>query len=185
MAWRRTNDAEAALQLVHWWVITSQGMSLFIYALTPFSKRKISCRQMYLRYTWWRHPMETYSASLALCVGNSPVAGEFPPQRPVTRSFGVFFALRLKKPLSTQSRRRWFEIPSFSLWRHCNVKLEPVHFSDGFFGNALVDRQYEEQQTNLLMLFELPAELTMPREINSWNYYAKYTGYRVSFINGK
>ena len=35
--------------------------------------------------------METFSALLALCVGNSLVAGEFPAQRPVTRSFDVFF----------------------------------------------------------------------------------------------
>ena len=35
--------------------------------------------------------MEAFSALLALCVGNSPVTGEFPSQRPVTRSFGVFF----------------------------------------------------------------------------------------------
>ena len=38
-------------------------------------------------WTWWRHAMETFSALLALCAGNSPVAGEFPSQRPVTRSF--------------------------------------------------------------------------------------------------
>ena len=44
-----------------------------------------------LRYTWWRHLMQTFSALLALCVGNSPVTGEFPSQRPVTRSFDVFF----------------------------------------------------------------------------------------------
>ena len=31
--------------------------------------------------------METFSALLALCAGNSPVIGEFPTQRPVTRSF--------------------------------------------------------------------------------------------------
>ena len=43
---------------------------------------------------WWRHQMETFSALLALCVGNSPITGEFPTQRPVTRSFDVFFALR-------------------------------------------------------------------------------------------
>ena len=30
--------------------------------------------------------MEKYSALLALCAGNSPVAGEFPPQMPVTQS---------------------------------------------------------------------------------------------------
>ena len=41
--------------------------------------------------------METFSTLLALCVGNSPVAGEFPTQISVTRSFGVFFDLRLEK----------------------------------------------------------------------------------------
>ena len=35
--------------------------------------------------------METFSASLAFCEGNSPITGEFPSQRPVTQSFGVFF----------------------------------------------------------------------------------------------
>ena len=34
--------------------------------------------------------METFSALLAICAGNSPVPGEFPAQRPVTRSFDVF-----------------------------------------------------------------------------------------------
>ena len=43
--------------------------------------------------------METFSALLALCAGNSPVTGEFPAQRPVTRSFDVFFDLRLNKQL--------------------------------------------------------------------------------------
>ena len=38
---------------------------------------------------WWRHQMETFSVLLALCAGNSPVTGEFPTQRPVTRSFDV------------------------------------------------------------------------------------------------
>ena len=35
--------------------------------------------------------METFSALLALCAENSPVTGEFPSQRPVTRSFDIFF----------------------------------------------------------------------------------------------
>ena len=43
--------------------------------------------------------METFSALLAICAGNSPVPGEFPAQRPVTRSFDVFFHLRLNKRL--------------------------------------------------------------------------------------
>ena len=46
---------------------------------------------------------------------------EFPAQRPVTRSFHVFFDLRLDKPLSKQSWGWWFETPSSSLWRHCNA----------------------------------------------------------------
>ena len=40
--------------------------------------------------------METFSALLAICAGNSPVTGEFPAQRPLTRSFDIFFDLRLK-----------------------------------------------------------------------------------------
>ena len=28
--------------------------------------------------SWWRHQMETFSALLAICAGNSPVPGEFP-----------------------------------------------------------------------------------------------------------
>ena len=43
--------------------------------------------------------METFSALLAICAGNLPVTGEFPAQRPVTRSFDVFFDLRLNKQL--------------------------------------------------------------------------------------
>ena len=46
--------------------------------------------------------------------------GEFPTQRPVTRSFDVFFDLRLNKQMSNQSWGWWFETPSWSLWRQCN-----------------------------------------------------------------
>ena len=44
------------------------------------------------------------------------------PLTMVTRSFD-FFYLRMNKRLSKQSKRWWFETPSLSLWRHCNVKL--------------------------------------------------------------
>ena len=36
-------------------------------------------------------------------------------------SIVVFFDMRLNKRLCKQSRRRWFETPSRSLWRHCNA----------------------------------------------------------------
>ena len=71
-------------------------------------------------WAWWRHQMETSSALLSLCAGNSPVTDEFPLQRTVTRSFDVFFHLCLNKRLSKQSWGWWFETPSCSLWRHCN-----------------------------------------------------------------
>ena len=48
--------------------------------------------------------------------------GEFPAQRPVTRSFDVFFDLRPNKQLSKQWWGWWFETPSWSLWRHRNVQ---------------------------------------------------------------
>ena len=65
------------------------------------------------RYTW-RRQMETFSVLLALCAGNSPT------QRPVTRSFDVYFDLRPNKRLSKQSWGWWFETSSRPLWRHRN-----------------------------------------------------------------
>ena len=44
----------------------------------------------------WKH----FSALLPICAGISPVPGEFPTQRSVTRNFDVFFDLRLNKRLS-------------------------------------------------------------------------------------
>ena len=77
----------------------------------------------FYRHAWWRHQMEAFSALLAICAGNSPVPGEFPAQKPVTRSFDVFFDLRLNKRLSKQMWGWWFETLSCPLWRHCNVHL--------------------------------------------------------------
>ena len=59
---------------------------------------------IHFNIAWWRHQMETFPASLALC---------FPSQRPVTRSFDAFFDLCLSKWLSKQSKLRWFETPAF------------------------------------------------------------------------
>ena len=47
--------------------------------------------------------METFSALLVFCMGNSSVTGEFPAQRSVTRIFDVFFNLRLNQQLSTET----------------------------------------------------------------------------------
>ena len=61
-----------------------------------------------------------FSALLATCAGNSPIPGEFPTQRPVTRSFDVYFDLRPNKRLSKQMLGWWFETLSRPLWRHRN-----------------------------------------------------------------
>ena len=74
--------------------------------------------------SWWRHQIESFSAFLALGAGNSPVPGEFPAQRPVTRSYGVFFDRRPNKRLSKHWWGWWFETPSSPLWRHCNVDYQ-------------------------------------------------------------
>ena len=67
---------------------------------------------------------------MALCDGNPPATDGFPSQRPVKRSFDVFFDLHQNKRLSKHSRRRWFEMPSRSLYRHCNVQEEMTRNKD-------------------------------------------------------
>ena len=88
--------------------------------LNHVSKRGHSALAM----AWWRHQMEKFSALLAICAGNTPVTGEFPAQRAVTRSFDVFFDLRLNKRLSKQWWGWWLGTPSRPLWRHCNWLLQ-------------------------------------------------------------
>ena len=57
-----------------------------------------------------------------LC-GEFTCPSEFPTQRPVTRSFDVFFDLPLNKRLRKQSWAWWFETLSHPLWRHCKVDI--------------------------------------------------------------
>ena len=66
------------------------------------------------------------SALLTLCAGNSPVSGEIPSQRPVTRSFEVFFDLRRNERVSKQSWGWWFETPSRSLWHRSCITSKSI-----------------------------------------------------------
>ena len=50
--------------------------------------------------------------------------GGFPAQRPLMRSFDIFFDQRLNKRLSKQPWGWWFETLPWSLWRQCN-EYEP------------------------------------------------------------
>ena len=69
----------------------------------------------------WFHMIASSNGNLFRAT--SSLCGEFtghwwiPSQRPMRRSFDVFFDMRLKKWLGKQS---WFETPTCSWWRHCN-----------------------------------------------------------------
>ena len=84
--------------------------------------------------------METFSALLAICAGISPVPGEFPTQRQVTRSFDVYFDLRLNKRLGKQSWGSWFETLLCPLWRHSNGELACRPFDVNLLSEAMIDR---------------------------------------------
>ena len=81
-------------------------------------QRRLRNRDQCYPDAWLRHQMETFSPLLAICAGNSLVSGEFLAQRPVTRSFDVFFDLCPNKRLSKQTWGWWYETPSGPLWRH-------------------------------------------------------------------
>ena len=112
-------------QLRHpWWATLQHSRYITVYFYKELLKDNFGiifvnkgCRQQD-RLSWWRHQMEIFSALLAICAGNSPVPGEFPTQRPVTRSFDVYFNLRPNKRLSKQSWGWWFEAqsPRMKIW---------------------------------------------------------------------
>ena len=105
--------------LVRWLMMIQSGYEQVHRSCSSWAtNQRLQCSLCW--WPWWRHQMETFSALLALCAGNSSVAGEFPSQRPVTRSFDVLFDLRLNERLSKQLWDWWFETPLRPLWRHCN-----------------------------------------------------------------
>ena len=84
--------------------VLSMTFSLF-FTLESTSFRSSIKHSHIIIYSWWRHQMETCSASLTLCEGIPVVTGVYLSQRPVTmvtRSFDVFFDLHLNKRLSKQ-----------------------------------------------------------------------------------
>ena len=115
-------------QLIQWWyklrIITDEG-NLMSACQIQFERTNNSHWAMGAHqwtsydniWHWYTHchddviKWKLFSALLAICAGNSPVTGEFPPQRPVTRSFYVFFDLRLNLRLSKQPWGWWFETP--------------------------------------------------------------------------
>ena len=85
-----------------------------VYPLRRNACTLISCPVTLINFHQGEHCLRHWPLN---CAGNSTVTGELSSQRPVARSFDVFFHLHLNKRLSKQSWRWWSETP---LWRHCN-----------------------------------------------------------------
>ena len=92
------NDIENGFAILSQWTLLMPQKRNNLFSMESAAIWKNSIRHK--MPSWWRHQMEMFSALLAICVGNSPVTGEFPTQRPVTRSFDVFFEPGLNKRLS-------------------------------------------------------------------------------------
>ena len=93
----------------------------YCYQAITSTPASIFCSCLDNQITWWRHQIETFSAVQALYEGYPPVTGGSPHKKTVMQIFDIFFDLRLNKRLKIQSIRWWFETPSCSLWRHCNI----------------------------------------------------------------
>ena len=76
------------------------------------------------------HMNTSSNGNIFRVTGHLCEAGEFPAQRPVTRSFDVFFDLRLNKRLTEQSRGWWFETLSCPLWRPRNESLQMIFITN-------------------------------------------------------
>ena len=123
-------DIVLGQQWLRQWLVSCQQQIIILplltnhqWGLVPFTRWIFHLRCI-ISIPWWRHQMEIFSALLAICAGNSPVTGEFPTQRPMTRSFDVYFDLSPNERLSKQSWGWWFETLSRSLWRHRNAWYE-------------------------------------------------------------
>ena len=85
-----------------------------------------SCILLIIGMGYWVHMMKSSNGNIFrvtghLCGDFTGPRGEFPAQRPVIRSFDVFFDLRLGKSFSKQSWGWWFEMPLCQLWRQFNA----------------------------------------------------------------
>ena len=132
--------------------------------------------------------METFSALLAICAGNSPVPGEFHTQRPVTRSFDVYFDLRPNKRLSKQSWGWWFETPSHPFWRHRNVlHLWHLwsHCTDEFYhGFHLNFEHYHRKFLSACGLWRHPGAVTTMVQTAKYDFKSIWTWCRCWFLIG-
>ena len=107
------------------------------------------------------------------------VPGEFPAQRPVTRSFDIFFDLILNKRLSKQSWGFWFEALSCPLWRQCNVcSYGLVQDCSNAFTALLrqaIDLVVSSILVNKLIYIERYFYMTAPQLFGEWKHLKEFS----------
>ena len=98
----------------HFWALFVQNLTQ-----TINKKRNRKCSPLLASYDdaiKWKH-IPRYWPSVRGIHGHRWI----PLAKASGAEFWSFRCSALNKQLSKQSRRRWFETPSRSLWRHCNV----------------------------------------------------------------
>ena len=102
--------------LILWLLLCTLGLNLINMERISAAKW---CEMQKWVVAFSAHMMTSSNGNIFRVIGPlwEEFTGEFPAQSPVKRKFDVFFDLRLGK----NSRRRWFDTASRSLWRKCNV----------------------------------------------------------------
>ena len=138
--------------LLCWWTVSREYWIFPIYytifsgAWDVYLSWVLNCTKTQI-HTAPQHMMTSLNGNIFrvtdLLCGEFTGPGEFPSQRPVTRSFDVFFDMRLNQRLSKQWWGWWFETLSRSLWRH-RYELRRVAFNKGIGAfQVLSDSVYE------------------------------------------
>ena len=131
-----TNDC-----ILYWRIIDMRNSDSF-----EFGHCKILCVAV------GKHMMTSSNGNILRVTG--PLSGEFtgpgelPTQRPVARSFDIFFDLHPNKRLSKQSWGWWFETLSRSLWRHRNGLAGHTCGNSCQFNSLRPSDAYMHQSTN-------------------------------------
>ena len=128
--WSFKEGTRVVLQQLHrnrtFWVPATTERPNHFYGRTRVARRSQPCVKGPLPTFIKIYIMMTWSNGNIFRV-NGPFCGEFTGDRWIPRikasdaELWCFFGLRLNKQLGKQSRGWWFETPSRSWWRHCNV----------------------------------------------------------------
>ena len=130
--------------------------------------------------SWWRHQMETFSALLALCAGNSPVTGTvmlheyFTDTRTITWYFQLLYLYLLEK-CSSHREIGLLNIPSSQDWVACG--WIPKHYHSYSWGSlCLFNNLWVNTMTNVqikffcsLKFYKSRVKLGLWEENLSWN----------------